>query len=73
MRHHVSIAHVSEETLDFLGYFLIAEDDDHKLYHCKGEHIIVAKDDPYLYVEDWNDAELLKGDVMSVPDTPEDC
>ncbi len=73
MRHFVSVENVSEETLEFLGYFLVHEDQDHKLYLHKGDEIIVMKSDPFIYVEDINDVELFKGDVMSVPDDPNDC
>jgi hypothetical protein len=71
MRHHISIAGVSEETLTFVGYVLVYEDGDTKVYSHFGTEVIVDKSDPFLLVDDLNDLPLIKGDVIAVPDDPD--
>lgn len=72
MRHYVSIEHVSEETLSFLGYILFSEDEHTKVYYHLGEEIIVDKADPFIYVDDANDVPLFRGDVMAIPNREDD-
>ncbi len=67
MRYYVSIAGVPDEFLEFLGYVLVSEDDEFKAYLHKGETCIVKKSAPNLYVDDLNDARILKGNMMTIP------
>jgi hypothetical protein len=67
MRHYVSVSGVSDETLEFVGYVLVSEDADTKIYSHFGEEVIVDKEDPFIYVDDINDLPFMKGDVIIVP------
>lgn len=60
-RFYVNIEGIPEDFLEFLGYDLIKENDEFKLYNHipTGEECIVKKDNPYLLVEDSNDASLI--------------
>jgi hypothetical protein len=59
---------VSDEVLEFLGYVKIDENDEFKAYVRHGEPILVKKANPYLYVDDLNDARILKDrNVMEIP------
>ncbi len=54
---HVNISDVDDEFLGFMGYSLVAEDDHFRLYRDhRGNDHIVDLGDPYLRVEDVNDA-----------------
>lgn len=68
MRYYVSIAGVPDEFLEFLGYIKVEEDEELKVYRRHGDLMIVKKANPYLYVDDLNDARILKSrDVMAIP------
>jgi hypothetical protein len=61
-RFYVNITGISQDTLDFLGYPCFAEDEEFKILYHKGELFLVdKKGTSYLYVDDKNDADLLKG------------
>ncbi|MBI2713890.1 MAG: hypothetical protein HYX37_05470 [Rhizobiales bacterium] len=61
-RFYVEISGVSQEFLDFLGYFLVYEDRNYKLLKNKDEYYLLEKKGKqYLYVDDKNDADLLTG------------
>jgi hypothetical protein len=67
-RVYVQIPNVSDEFLEFLGYVKVEENDEFKGYVRHGEPIIVKKTNPYLYVDDLNDARILKDrNVMEIP------
>ena len=70
MRYYVSIANVTDETLQFLGYVLVAEDDNTKLSSHFGDELLVDKEDPFLLVDDVNDVQLIRGagEIISTPD-----
>jgi len=70
MGRYVDITNVPDSFLSFMGYILIAEDDQFKVYTCKGEEIIIRKSPPvFLYVDDENDVQILKG-YRSLPSPP---
>lgn len=74
-RWYVSIDGISDDTLAFLGYTLIGQDDDFKLYsHYAGDRHLVAKNgSKFLYVDDLNDALALNAErVVPAPDE-DDC
>lgn len=67
----VQIPNVSDEFLEFLGYLKIQETEEFKVYLRHGDPIVVQKTNPYLYVDDLNDARILKDrNMMEIP--PED-
>ena len=70
MRYYVSIAGVPDEFLEFLGYVVVPdiETDELKVYRRHGELMIVKKANPFLYVDDLNDARILKSrNMMAIP------
>lgn len=68
MRYYVSIAGVPDEFLEFLGYVKVEEDDEFKVYRRHGDLMPVEKTNPYLYVDDLNDARILKSrNMMAIP------
>jgi hypothetical protein len=74
-RFYVNIARVSQSFLDFLGYFVLFEDEEFKMIIHKDDVHSVDKNKPYLYVDDMNDADLLKGPFMArekIPLPPKD-
>ena len=67
-RFFVSIAGVSDEFLEFLGYVKVAENDEFKVYLRHGERMVVKTANPYLFVDDLNDARILKDrNMMEIP------
>ena len=75
MRFYVRIDGVSDEDLGFLGFTLVGESDQFKLYRdYYGEEFIVDRTAPYMFVDDVNDYEILrarsnrKGIVQPPPD-----
>jgi hypothetical protein len=66
-RCYVSIKNVSEEVLSVLGYTLVHETDDTKIYNHFGDEHIVDKSDPFLMMDDVNDAIHLGSEVIRLP------
>jgi hypothetical protein len=67
-RVYVQIPNVSDEFLEFLGYVKVEESEEFKGYLRHGEPIVVKKANPYLFVDDLNDARILKDrNVMEIP------
>lgn len=67
-RVYVQIPNVSDDFLEFLGYVKIEETEEFKVYLRHGEPIVVWKKNPYLYVDDLNDARILKDrNMMEIP------
>ena len=73
MRHYVSIAGVDDEFLSFLGYVVVFEDEHTKIYLHHGDETVVDKDDPFLLLDDVNDASIIRErrrsgvEVISIP------
>jgi hypothetical protein len=65
---YVRIDNIPEEKLEFLGYILMDENEDTKIYYHLGDYIIVDKSDPFLFVHDYNDAAILGSEAISVPE-----
>jgi hypothetical protein len=65
----VDISGIGDDILDFLGYHLADETDQFKVYRDKyAEDHIVFKARPLLYVEDANDALVLRSKrVINLP------
>lgn len=57
---YVDITGIPDEYLEFLGYVLVTEDADFKLYRdYSGADHIVRKSQPLLLVDDPNDVAIL--------------
>jgi hypothetical protein len=64
---YVSIQGITDEQLLFLGYRLVKEDPKFKLFEdYKGDEYIVEKSNPWMYVDDMNDAIYLNGNHVIV-------
>ena len=73
-RWYVTIDHLTDDQLEFIGYVLIKENDEFKVYrdYSGTEHIVSRRGTPYLYVDDINDAAAIRsGKVVPAP-TPSD-
>jgi len=66
VRIYVSLDNVTEEQLNFLGYYPIAENELFKVYLHKGEEIVVDKSDAFILVDDPNDAALLGKEIFQI-------
>ena len=62
----MSIAHLNDEQLSLFGYDLVKKNDEFTLYNHvpTGYEQIVANKEPYLYVDDINDAVAMKAQVL---------
>ena len=64
---------VPNEVLEFLGYSLIRESDDFELWqdYNGNEQIVYKRGRRYLYVDDFNDAQILRSRrVIPAPAKP---
>lgn len=70
-RFYVNLASVDASTLAFLGYTLIRENDEFILYEdYAGSEYLVRKSDPFMYVDDMNDALYLN--ATTIANAPDD-
>jgi hypothetical protein len=61
-RYYVNITGIPDDFLEFMGYTKVAENDDFELRVFKDETYIINKNGPrFLYVEDPDDAAILRG------------
>jgi heme oxygenase len=69
-RFAVNVSELDDRTLSFYGFELIDENEEFKVYTDKNlESHIVAKNLPYLFVEDMNDAATMPtSEVIAIPD-----
>lgn len=59
-RFFVRVLGVSDDVLGFLGFRLVDEDGEFKVYEdLSGKDHIVEKTNPFIYVTDFNDAQHL--------------
>ena len=68
--YYVNIEHLSDDQLAVLGYTLIAEIHDFKLYrHYSGdEHVVDNAGPRFLYVDDLNDAVAMHAtEIVQLP------
>jgi len=70
-RHYVDITDISDQELEMLGYYLVANNGTWALYSNKGEAFVVhvVGNRRCIYVEDMNDAIILRG-RRSIPAPP---
>lgn len=60
-RYYVDVTGIPDELLEFLGYILVHENEEFQLRHYKGDPVIIQKSGKrYVYVDDINDAAILK-------------
>ena len=58
--YYVDISEVPEDTLEFLGYYRLAENEKFKFYRdIYGDEHIVEKAHPRIHMEDVNDAAII--------------
>lgn len=61
MAEYVDIDAIPLTFLEFLGYYLVSEDEEFQVFVNKGEVFAVSKSPPkLLYVDDRNDAQTLR-------------
>ena len=66
--YYVDIQGVYEEVLEFLGYILVDEDEEFQLFVHKGrEFLLPKKGARFLYVDDLNDADVLRSRRRAIP------
>ena len=64
-RFYVALDDISDEQLAFLGYTLIKDSEKFKIYNdYSGDNHIVYKANPFIYVDDVNDALYLNASVV---------
>ena len=64
--YYVEITGISQNFLDFLGYYSVYEDRNLKLLRNKDAYFLLEKKGrQYLYVDDKNDADLLTGAFLA--------
>ena len=58
---YVNITGIHKNYLEFIGYDCVLSGDEFEVFrHYRGEEFIVDISNPYLMVEDFNDATLLR-------------
>ena len=58
--YYVDISEVPEDTLEFLGYYCLAQNEEFKFYRdVYGDEHVVEKAHPFIYMEDVNDAAII--------------
>lgn len=67
MGFYVSLDGVDEGTLLLAGFVLVDENEAFKVYRHYGEDVIVDKTDPFVIVEDINDATILGSEIIPMP------
>lgn len=66
--YYVDIQGVYDEVLEFVGYILVAEDDEFQLFVHKGREFLLPKNGTrFLYVDDLNDADVLRSRRRAIP------
>lgn len=60
-RWYVSIDHLSDDQLEFLGYHVVKEDDEFVVYedYAGEEHVVKKQGPKFIFVEDLNDAAAI--------------
>lgn len=67
MGFYVNLDGVQDGQLLLAGYVLIDENDQFRVYRHFGEDIIVDRSDPFIVVDDINDAAILGSDIIPMP------
>lgn len=67
MGFYVRLDDVDDHTLLIAGFVVVDENDDFRVLSHYGEHVIVDKSDPFVVVDDINDAAVLGSDIIPMP------
>ena len=67
MGFYVNLDGVPDGKLLLAGYILVDEDEQFWVYRHFGEDIVVDKSDPFIVVDDINDAAILGSDIIPMP------
>lgn len=67
MGFYVSLDGVDDATLLLAGFVLVDEDEAFRVYRYYGEDVVVDKSDPFVIVEDINDAATLGSEIIPMP------
>ena len=67
MGFYVNLKDADDGHLLLAGYVLIDENDQYWVYRHFGDDIIVDKSDPFIVVDDINDAAILGSDIVPMP------
>jgi hypothetical protein len=67
MGFYVNLDGVQDGQLLLAGYVLVDENEQFRVYRHFGEDIIVDKSDPFIVVDDINDAAILGSDIVPMP------
>ena len=70
---YVSLDGVGDDDLLMCGYVKVTENENFRVYRHYGEDIIVYNNDPFIYVDDINDANILGFGKKMIPAPPKDC
>jgi hypothetical protein len=66
--YYVDIEGISDEVLEFLGYILVAENDEFQLFINKGKEYVLPKTGArLLYFDDLNDADVMRSRRRAIP------
>jgi hypothetical protein len=67
MGFYVNLDGVADGQLLLAGYVLVDENEQFRVYRHFGEDIIVDKSDPFIVVDDINDAAILGSEIVPMP------
>ena len=74
-RYYVDITGITSGQLELAGFIVLFEDNEFMWLNQKGDHFLIDKAKPYLYVDDRCDAEFLRDlrhQPTSIPLGPEE-
>jgi hypothetical protein len=67
MGFYVRLDEIDDELLQLAGFVRIAENEKFIIYSHFGDDVIVNKHDPFVIVDDVNDAAMLGSDIIPMP------
>lgn len=67
MGFYVNLENVNDLQLSLAGFVLVSENDDFRVFRHFGEDVIVDKSDPFVIVDDINDAAVLGSEIVPMP------
>ncbi|MEM7689678.1 MAG: hypothetical protein AAF291_11720 [Pseudomonadota bacterium] len=70
MGFYVNLEDVNDLQLAIAGFVLVSDNEQFRVYRHLGEDVIVDKSDPFVVVDDINDAAVLGSEIVPMP--PED-
>lgn len=67
MGYYVRLDDTDDDTLLMAGFVLVEENDDIRVFRHFGDDVIVDKSDPFVVVDDINDAAVLGTELIPMP------